>query len=200
VIAENQDASPWEHYHVSQGFKPTDSCVTIDVVYGHTYGLGSPNVYGGGAVALVSPEMILNQILAEIARDRRGPGYQRHMIVLNPEVAQELHSRLGYSRESLIQYLYEKSGIPFESLQPAEIASIQKAIDSGSIPKDRVPVFQAGLKPGGKVPAMLQPGDLHIIVAGGIPGYTLTLSGYQRGLFKPLAHNTKLVRSTKPAE
>jgi hypothetical protein len=199
VIAENQDASPWEPYHVSQGFKPTDSCVTIDVVYGHTYGLGSPNVYGGGAVALVSPEMILTEILAEIARDRRGLGYQRHMIVLNPEIAQELHSRLGYSRESLAQYLYDKSNIPFESLQPAEIGSIQRAIDSGTIPKDRVPAFQAGLKPGGKVPLMLQPGDIHIMVAGGIPGYTLTFSGYQRGIFKPLAHNTKLVHSAKRA-
>jgi hypothetical protein len=32
VVAENQEYSPWEPYHVSQGFKAEDSCVTLDVV------------------------------------------------------------------------------------------------------------------------------------------------------------------------
>jgi len=212
VIAENEDSNRWGPYHVSQGFKPGDSCVSVDVINGHTGGLGSPNVYGGGAVAVVPPEMILDQILRELSRDRGqvigsggaavsmyGNSFQRHIIVFNPDIAQELKSRLGYTRESLIQYLYDKSSVPFENLQPAEIASVQKAIASGYIPRDRVAAFQDGLKPGGKVPLLLRPEDLHVIVAGDMPGYTLTMSGYSRAIdptqTRPLAHNTKLVRS-----
>ena len=68
-------------------------------------------------------------------------------MILNPEIAQELHSRLGYTRESLQAYLQEH--------------------------------------------AKVSPEDCHIIVAGGIPGYTITLTGYRRGIYKTLAHITE---------
>ncbi len=145
VVAENQDFSPWESYHVSQGFKAEDSCVTLDVVGGYSPG-GRLSIYGGGAVALVSPEAILKSVVERWTESRQS---QRQLLILNPEVAQELHSRLGYTRESLQAYIQEHTKVP--------------------------------------------PEDSHIIVAGGIPGYTITLSGYQRGIYKPLAHITKLV-------
>ena len=147
VIAENQALSPWEPYHVSQGFKAEDSCVTLDVVGGYSPG-GRLSIYGGGAVALVSPEAILKSVIERWTESRRP---QRHLLVLNPEIARELNSRLGYTRKSLQSYLEENTKVP--------------------------------------------PENSHIIVAGGIPGYTMTLSGYQQGIYKPLAHITKLVRS-----
>ena len=146
VIAENQDFSPWEPYHVSQGFKSEDSCVTLDVVGGYSPG-GRLSFYGGGAVALVSPEGILESV---VERWTEGGRPQRNILVLNPEVARELHSRLGYTRKSLQAYLEEKTKVT--------------------------------------------PENSHIIVAGGIPGYTISLSGYERGIYKPKAHITKLVR------
>jgi hypothetical protein len=145
VIAENQDFSPWESYHVSQGFKSEDSCVTLDVVGGYSPG-GRLSFYGGGAVALVSPEDILESV---IERWTEGRGPQRNILILNPEIARELNNRLGYTRESLQAYLAEQTKVT--------------------------------------------PENSHIIVAGGIPGYTISLSGYQRGIYKPLAHITKLV-------
>ncbi|MEJ2245875.1 MAG: hypothetical protein P8Y80_07345 [Acidobacteriota bacterium] len=108
---------------------------------------GRLSIYGGGAVALVTPEAILKSVIERWTESRRP---QRHILVLNPEIAQELHSRLGYTRESLQAYLEENTKVP--------------------------------------------PENSHIIVAGGIPGYTITLSGYQRGIYKPLAHITKPVR------
>jgi hypothetical protein len=143
VIAENQDLSPWEPYHVSQGFKAEDSCVTLDVVGGYSPG-GRLSIYGGGAVALVSPEAILKSVVERWTESRQP---QRQLLILNPEIAQELHSRLGYTRESLQAYLQEH--------------------------------------------AKVSPEDCHIIVAGGIPGYTITLTGYRRGIYKTLAHITE---------
>ncbi len=148
VIAENQDFSPWEPYHVSQGFKSEDSCVTLDVVGGYSPG-GRLSFYGGGAVALVSPEDILKSVIARWTESGRP---QRNILVLNPEIARELNNRLGYTRESLQAYLEEHTKVT--------------------------------------------PENSHIIVAGGIPGYTISLSGYQRGIYKPLAHITKLVRGS----
>ena len=146
VIAENQDFSPWEPYHVSQGFKSEDSCVTLDVVGGYSPG-GRLSFYGGGAVALVSPEDILKSVIARWTESGRP---QRNILVLNPEIARELNNRLGYTRESLQAYLEEHTKV--------------------------------------------KPENSHIIVAGGIPGYTISLSGYQRGIYKPLVHITKQVK------
>ena len=145
VIAENQEFSPWESYHVSQGFKSEDSCVTLDVVGGYSPG-GRLSFYGGGAVALVTPEAILESVVERWTESGRP---QRNILILNPEIARELHSRLGYTRESLQSYLEEKTKVT--------------------------------------------PENSHIIVAGGIPGYTISLSGYQKGIYKPLAHLTKMI-------
>ena len=35
TFAENEEYSPWEPYHVSQGYKPEDSCVTVSTVGGY---------------------------------------------------------------------------------------------------------------------------------------------------------------------
>ncbi len=122
----------------------------------------------------------------------------QHLIILNPEIAQEMKSRLGLTREKLIEQLYYQSGTPFEQLSQTDIAGIRKAIESGSLPKDR----EASLKAGGRIPVLYGPEDLHVLVAGGIPGYSMTMIGYRRGLMmnnKRLAHITKLVRLPKPA-
>ena len=37
----------------------------------------------------------------------------------------------------------------------------------------------------------------HIWVAGGIPGYTLEMTGYLNGVYKPMAQMTKLITGAK---
>jgi hypothetical protein len=203
TFAENQDLSPWTSYHEAQGYRPGDSTVTLTVTGG--YGRTGTNVYGGGAVALVPPEQILQSIINDITSTRTGiseggatgnenavrANYRKFFVIFNPEVAQELNSRLGYTRDSLLEYLFETASVPFEQLKPNEVAAVQRAIDTGYIPADRVERFKAGLKPGGKVPMLSRPGDVQIMVAGGIPGYTITMSYFLDGVYKPVAHITK---------
>ncbi len=149
TFAENQDDSPWEPYHVSQGFKATDSCVTIAVVGGYSSGSTGMSAYGGGAVALVPPESILDSLSQLMTRSKNS----RHLVIFNPEVAQELNSRLHYTRDGLQKYFAEKAGVTPEST--------------------------------------------HIWVAGGIPGYTLEMTGYIKGVYKPMAQMTKLITGAK---
>jgi hypothetical protein len=198
VFAENHDLSPWEPFHVSQGFKPEDSCVTISSVMSAPSGN-----FGGGAVEPWTSQQILDNIARTLLNSRAGmlgwkrggpnPGPMKHILVFQPELANEL-GRLGHTRQGLQKLLYERATIPYEKLTPAEIASIQPRIDSGEIPPDRVPVFKEALNPGGKLPILDRPEDIRIVVAGGIPGYTFGMMYYREGLYAPTSDQTRKIR------
>jgi hypothetical protein len=198
VFAENQDLSPWDPFHVTQGFKAEDSCVTISTV-----GSSPGASYGGGAVATWTAQGMLDSIVRSLLNTRGGmriwkrggpvPSPSKYILFFQPEFALEL-DRLGYTRASVQKYLYERATIPYEQLTPAEIATIQPRIDSGEIPQDRVPVFKEALMPGGKLPLLDRPEDLRIVVVGGIPGYTFSMSYFREGLYAPTSDQTKLVK------
>jgi hypothetical protein len=116
TFAENEEASLWEPYHVSRGFKKEDSTVTVGKV-NSIY-----STYGGGAVGLWKADSILDQMTERIFR--RGATY----IVFNPEIHVELN-KLGFNRQSVQEWISEKTEMPAK--------------------------------------------DIHITVAGGVPGYTV---------------------------
>jgi hypothetical protein len=198
VFAENQDFSPWPPFHVTQGFKEEDSCVTISSV------MSAPtNLFGGGAVATWTPEGILDSVVRTILSGRAGmaywkrgsaiPGPMKYILFFEPALALEL-DRQGQTQTSLQKLIYERATIPYEKLTPEEIASIQPRIDSGEIPKDRVPVFLDALKPGGRLPILDRPEDIRIVVVGGMPGYSFGMSYFREGLYAPTSDQTKKVR------
>jgi len=116
TFAENEEASLWEPYHVSRGFKKEDSTVTVGKV-NSIY-----STYGGGAVGLWKADSILDQMTERIFR--RGATY----IAFNPEIHVELN-KLGFTRQSVQEWISEKTEMPAK--------------------------------------------DIHITVAGGVPGYTV---------------------------
>jgi hypothetical protein len=198
VFAENQKFNPWPPFHVTQGFKAEDSCVTISSV------MGSPgDLLGGGAVATWTSEQILDNAVSMMMGPRRGmatwkrgsanPGPMKHILFFEPALAMELDKK-GYTRESLQKLLYERAAIPYEQLTRAEIANIQPRIDSGEIPADRISVFQEALKPGGRLPMLDRIEDIRIIVVGGIPSYSFSMSFWREGLYAPTSDQTKLIR------
>jgi hypothetical protein len=178
TFAENQDLSPWEPYHVSLGFKPEDSTVTVATV-------GNPIVLGGGAVAPWTAQGILDTIASRISNVGFGWFHsQTYIVVLHPDCAVEL-AKLGYTRKGVQEWLYERSRVPFETLIPVTVGFSHEAvveftrqtIADGRIHPARADVFKEALKPGGRVPVVQSPEDFHIFVAGGSPGYDL-LFGY----------------------
>jgi len=178
TFAENQDLSPWEPYHVSLGFKPEDSTVTVATV-------GNPIVLGGGAVAPWTAQGILDTIASRISNVGFGWFHsQTYIVVLHPDCAVEL-AKLGYTRKGVQEWLYERSRVTFETLIPVTVGFSHEAvveftrqtIADGRIHPARADVFKEALKPGGRVPVVQSPEDFHIFVAGGSPGYDL-LFGY----------------------
>jgi hypothetical protein len=203
VMAENEELNPWQPSHINSGFKPEESCVTVAAVMG--YGGMGLRIYGGGTVLPWSEEEVLHEIIQDVAKDRRMFQFnprkgnrahpQTHVIVLHPEMVSELH-RKGFTGQSLRDHIIDSTSVPYEDLSKEEIRGIRDRIadksdiffGSGLIPPERIPVFEEALKPGGKVPVVLTPQDIHIVVAGGISGYSFGFA-YLRG-----ALQTKLIR------
>jgi len=205
VFAENMDESPWETFNEGLGYKPYDSCVTVDTVMG-----GTTRIYGGGVVEPWDVNAVLDYIVKDVAADRGTFGQykvgvanpaahlRKHIIVVHPELAIML-KRLGYnSKQSLRDYLYETTKVPYEELTEQEIQGILDRINTrapdidiffphDAIPENRLPVIRESLRPGGMVP-VVNPEDIHIVVSGSIPGYSFGMSYFRT------AHKTKLIK------
>ena len=203
VLAENDENSPWEPYHVSIGYKKDESCVTVHTVGSYSASGSGLTSFGGGAVFPWTPQEILDNMVKTIMLGRANitiwklggavPSPARHFLVLHPEFAMEM-DRLGFTRKKMQEYLYEKTRLPYEQLTPKEIQAFERRIKAGEIPEDRVAVFKEALKPGGKVPLLLRPEDCYIFVAGGIPGYTFGTSYFSVPPHGATAAATKRIR------
>jgi hypothetical protein len=172
TFAENEEASPWEPYHAGAGFSATDSTVTVATT-------ANPFVLGGGAVAPWTAQTILDTLLSRVSVVRMpylgGVYSQTHNIVFTPDCAAEL-AKMGYTRKSLQEWIYEKSRVPYEQLTQPIAEAVREMIDNGAIRPDRIAIFKDALRSGGRVPVVQGPEDFHIFVAGGAPGYSLLFS------------------------
>jgi hypothetical protein len=122
--------------------------------------------------------------------------FRKHIMVIHPELAIILKNNGFKTKESLLDYVCESTAVPYENLTADEIRGINDRINTkpggmffrnDAVPDKRMPVFKAALKSGGKVP-VVNPEDIHIIVAGTIPGYSFGMT-YFRG-----AHETRLIK------
>jgi hypothetical protein len=208
TFAENMELSPWETFNEGLGYQAEDSCVTVSTVTSVGAGLAM-KLYGGGVVEPWDVNVVLNDIVKDVAEDRgtfaqykigvANPfaHLRKHIIVMHPELAVMLHRRGFKSKQSLRDYIYESTKVPYEELTEREIQGIHDRINTkpsdidiffahDAIPEKRLPVIKESLKPGGKVP-VINPEDIHIVVSGSIPGYTFGLSYFRT------AHKTKLI-------
>ncbi len=121
--AENEAESPWEPYHVTRGFSPEASTVTVHFVYGlcelHDFRSTAPadlvEVFATAAtnVAQVGTGLWL------IGR-RADPRYkteekEHNTLFVCPEHAQ-IFARAGWGRAELAEALYRRARLPFRTL------------------------------------------------------------------------------------
>ena len=205
TFAENADLSVWEPYHVSKGFKAEDSCVTVA-----TIGSASPMQYFyGGLIGTWNAGGILDNIAADIIRTDRGlfgqwgskgvgaipgsgQGAKNHLLILFPELVAEL-KKLSYSRDNLQQEIYRRAAVRYEELSPEDRKGIQTGMETGVVPPERKPVFAEALRPGGMVPVLISPENLHIFVSGGVPGCAFAFSYFRLPPYNRTAVMTKLI-------
>jgi hypothetical protein len=96
TFAENEENSPWEPFHVAQGFAPEESTVSAFYAWGNAWTEGMRSTWKEKVVAMLT------------AQDP----YMGTLLVLDPLAAHEL-AALGFTeRQQLTDWIYEHVRIP----------------------------------------------------------------------------------------
>jgi len=169
TLAESEDQTPWEQFHVQQGFDRTTSTVTIGVT----------NNWGASPAAYETPdqsgaETALQLLAREITHKTRlfnfpgsGPDSETVMITLliSPSVAKSL-AAAGYTKQDVIRLVYEKSRMPLRDfdwvLKYTAImrTTARERAEAGVFPKE----FMGD--PDDIVRILSSPGVLSVVVCG----------------------------------
>ncbi|MQA88296.1 MAG: hypothetical protein GEV03_27675 [Streptosporangiales bacterium] len=145
-FGENEEASPWEPYHVRRGFAASDDVVTVAATE------PPHNINDHGST---SGDEIITTIAGTMSEAGSNNVYIRgpHFVVIGPEHAATLH-RDGWTVPRIQDELYERSRIHLSRVSAGNRAQFQ---DHGIEPKNDH--YYVG--PG--------PEQIHVLVAGG-PG------------------------------
>jgi len=181
VLAENDELSPWTPFHTVRGYRAEDSYVTVSGIGMN----GDFTIYGGGTGGAWKMESVLDGIINRISSNRsmflgtlsRPLNY---IFILSPDTAQELKKR-GFTRQGFQDHIIDKTSVPYEKLNNAEIEGLKKRVSERSdawggtdnIPEKSIPMFRENLKSGGKIPIVVSPDNLNIFVSGDVSGYNL---------------------------
>jgi len=169
ALAERAAESPWEPFHVEQGYDRNANTVTIGVT--NNWG-SSPAPYdrAGQSGAQIALEMLAKEITKKTRLYNfpgRGPNAEKVMVtlLLSPPVARSL-AAAGYSKQDVKQHLYENTRM---SLREFDWISRFTSI-SGIIARERI---EEGVFPGefaggpdDQVRILSGPDILHIVVCG----------------------------------
>ncbi|MBI3247552.1 MAG: hypothetical protein HYZ50_13700 [Deltaproteobacteria bacterium] len=167
VIAENEEESPWEPFHVERGFREDDSAITL---------------FAGGSPQQISDfqSRSAEQLLSSIGFTMGGglwnfknfPLFGDTVLVLSPEHAQTIAAD-GWSRKDVRQFLYE---------------TVKKSVDELKPGKDSGEGFGANLLRGaensgflvdGYVRKFRSPESILVVVAGGTAGrFSVAIPGW----------------------
>lgn len=169
ALAEDEAASPWEPFHVEQGFAATASTVTIGVT--NNWG----PCPGAASTAEVSAHDAVLQLLSrEITTKARlynfpaiGPDAEHVMItiLMSPSVARML-AEAGYSKQAVKQRLYENTFIALRDFGwNLEHVSVMRTTLREKVRQGIYPADFAG-SPDTKVRLLASPDLLHIVVCG----------------------------------
>jgi hypothetical protein len=164
VLAENEDASPWEPLSVTRGFEPGDSVVTLNSVGCMSFQI---------TVVAQTPDSILHNIATKVkqvllAGDgsviAKGPE-QSPQLVLSPVIANTL-AKGGYSKKAVQKYIYEHSKVPASEFDAwLALQGIANACDCAGMGK-LPPHFCESDDPQRMLPLYHAPEELLVIVTG----------------------------------
>ena len=201
TFAENYASNPWQPYHTAYGgHSPKDSYVTVSTVSSR----GMMNIRGNSGQDIVDAIIKRVQGMRKSMFSGYRPGvanvpqiFSKLVYMITPDAAADLAAH-GYTQESLRKHIFDATSVPFEDLSQDEIAKIKKRLQMSRdklglitdwVPPDRMADWEAGLKPGGKVPLLSEPEDIRFVVAGG-GGISATGWYYWRSIYTWSSNNS----------
>jgi hypothetical protein len=183
--AENEEANPWEPFHVEKGFDRAESAVTVQTVYGQTDVLDFANT---------TPERLLQTVVSaatNIAIGSTGRWLEGHwadprtkvevrdhgLLMLCPEHA-AIIAKHGWSKADIRRFLYENARMPFRLLRWTKEPS---TLIAGR------PDLQWLLRyPDLELPIFETPDCYEIAVVGGPAGRSMYFYGAHEPVTKPI--------------
>jgi hypothetical protein len=105
-IAENEEESPWEPFHVERGFAPTDSTVSVQMIRSDIYVEHRSTQVPEEILATIADTMSYGGVITQVTDARMLHGA---VVVMGPEHAQLIASK-GWSKQDCKQFLFEHFG------------------------------------------------------------------------------------------
>jgi hypothetical protein len=149
VIAENEEANPWEPLHVEYGYKKEDSTITL------TFSQSFQQLYSYST----EDKGLLTTVVSNLTPGGMGPLY----LILTPTNARSLAKR-NWTKKAIKDYIVENARVP-----RSHTARFYSGQDKGD-PSELIPVIT--LPPG-------RPNPIQILVIGGMGSWLGLLSGGQ---------------------
>jgi hypothetical protein len=169
TLAEDEQATPWEPFHVGQGFDKGANTVTVGVT--NNWGPSSePSATPEKSAAQVSLELLCREIPKMFRLydfPTIGPKAETVMVtlVISPSIAWLL-ADAGYSKRAVREYVYEHGRMPLREFEwitqytfPRGMTVRQKA-EAGVLPKEFLGA------PDDMVRILKSPDIVHIVVCG----------------------------------
>lgn len=167
VLAENEDESPWEPYHVSQGYAPTDSTVTVvftagewDIsLQGHIDGTQLAHAIGSVGVANNT-----GCSLGTFGQDLESIPLGRLLLVPPPHAIPVAEA--GFSKQEFEHFLWEKGSEPVGRL----VEPMRKLYADGKTRKAYDWMFELSDEDAWQqtLPVIEKPELYHVVVAGSV--------------------------------
>ncbi len=163
-IAENEDANPWEPFHVEFGYSPTDSAVTVfpaEAPHNVMYHAGDPDDL---MTVLADTMCTLGNVQMYVMGDT--------FVVLGPEHARIL-SQAGWSKRDIKLFLFQHARKPVGLLK-------RGGPPQGDSRRGLFwPRFVDASDDSQRVPVVRRPENIYILVAGGPGGpHSVYLPGW----------------------
>jgi len=149
-FAENDEANPWEPFHVERGFKPTDSTVTV-------LGLEGPHDINGQDATKASSllRIVASSIMSPGSSNFRFVTGSDLMICLGPEHA-AIAARDGLTKDDIRDYLFRTARVSLEFVSEEHLVSRKKTPAQHGVFDDSQPI-----------PIVLDKENILIAVVGG---------------------------------
>ena len=148
-FGENEEASPWEPFHVERGFAPEDSTISICA-------LEAPHDINAqdGKNAEDVCRIVASSIMSPGSSNFRFRTGSDLLVCFGPEHASYV-ARDNWTKKDVQQYLFEHSKVPYSLITQTHIEHRRKTPG------------QYGTWEGEEIPVVLSPENIKIIVAGG---------------------------------
>ena len=147
-FAENEEANPWEPFHVERGYRPEDSTVTV-------LGAEGPHDINGGDATKASSllRMIASSMMSAGCSNVRFVMGADVLLCLGPEHA-AIFAKDGVTKDEVKEHIFNTARIPLEYFSEEHLTARKKApaqhgeFDGKPIPiarsKENILIFVAG--------------------------------------------------------